>query len=183
LEAARRRSERAANQLVAIVESSHDAIISKDLNGTITSWNASAERLFGYRPDQAIGRNITMLIPEGRLEEEPEIIDRIRRGEVVDHFETVRRRKDGSLVDISLTVSPIRDSHGRIIGASKIARDITDRRAAEAQLRASERQLKDLLAAIPAAIYTTDAGGKITYFNEAAVELSGRVPQIGTDEW
>lgn len=183
LEAARQQAERAASQLVAIVESSHDAIISKDLNGTITSWNASAERLFGYRANQSIGRNITMLIPDDRRGEEPEIIERIRRGEVVDHFETVRRRKDGSLIDISLTISPIRDRHGRIIGASKIARDITDLKAAEEKLRASERQLKALFAAIPAAIYTTDALGKITYFNEAAVELSGRTPQIGEDEW
>ncbi|MGO4833490.1 sensor histidine kinase, partial [Rhizobiaceae sp. 2RAB30] len=183
LEAARQQAERAASQLVAIVESSHDAIISKDLNGTITSWNASAERLFGYRANQSIGRNITMLIPDDRRGEEPEIIERIRRGEVVDHFETVRRRKDGSLIDISLTISPIRDRHGRVIGASKIARDITDLKAAEEKLRASERQLKALFAAIPAAIYTTDALGKITYFNEAAVELSGRTPQIGEDEW
>ncbi|CDX41346.1 conserved hypothetical protein [Mesorhizobium sp. SOD10] len=183
LETARQRTERAASQLVAIVESSHDAIVSKDLNGIIKSWNASAERLFGYTAEEAIGRHITMIIPDDRLGEEPEIIGRIRRGELVDHFETLRRRKDGSLIDISLTISPIRDSQGRIIGASKIARDITDRKAAEAKLRASERQLRDLLAAIPAAIYTTDAEGTITFFNEAAVELSGRVPQIGKDKW
>ncbi|MGX8008864.1 PAS domain S-box protein [Mesorhizobium sp. ORM8.1] len=183
LETARQRTERAASQLVAIVESSHDAIVSKDLNGTIMSWNVGAERLFGYRSDQAVGRNITMLIPDDRLGEEPEIIRRIRSGEVVDHFETVRRRRDGSLVDISLTISPIRDSHGRIVGASKIARDITDRKAAEAKLRAGERQLRELLAAIPAAIYTTDAEGTITFFNQAAVDLSGRVPQIGVDKW
>jgi PAS domain S-box-containing protein len=183
LEDARQRAERAASQLVAIVESSHDAIVSKDLNGTIMTWNASAERLFGYRAEEAIGRNITMVIPDDRLGEEPEILGRIRRGENVDHFETIRRRKDGSLVDISLTISPIRDSRGRITGASKIARDITDRKAAEAKLRANERQLKELLAAIPAAIYTTDAEGRITYFNEAAVELSGRTPEIGKDQW
>ncbi|TIO31589.1 MAG: PAS domain S-box protein, partial [Mesorhizobium sp.] len=155
----------------------------KDLNGIIASWNASAERLFGFTADEAIGRHITMIIPDDRLGEEPEIIRRISSGENVDHFETVRRRKDGNLVDISLTISPIRNSQGRIIGASKIARDITDQKMAEAKLRASERQLRDLLAAIPAAIYTTDADGTITFFNEAAVELSGRVPQIGKDKW
>ncbi|MEZ2128823.1 MULTISPECIES: PAS domain S-box protein [unclassified Sinorhizobium] len=183
IETARQWAERAANQLVAIVESSHDAIISKNLDGVITSWNKSAERLFGYRADEAIGKPITMIIPVDRLDEEPVILSRIRSGERVDHFETVRRRKNGTLVDISLTISPIRDNRGRIIGASKIARDITERKAAEAKLRASERQMRDLLAAIPAAIYTTDAEGRITYFNQAAVELAGRTPEIGSDKW
>ncbi|NRP87311.1 Blue-light-activated histidine kinase 1 [Ensifer adhaerens] len=182
-ETARKLAERAANQLVAIIESSHDAIVSKDLNGIITSWNDSAERLFGYPPEEAIGKPITMIIPPDRLDEEPLILGRIRRGERVDHFETVRQRKDGALMEISLTISPIRDDHGRVIGASKIARDITDRKAAEAKLRSNEQQMKDLLAAIPAAIYTTDANGKITYYNEAAVELAGRIPIIGSDEW
>jgi PAS domain S-box-containing protein len=114
--------------LVAIVESSHDAILSKTLDGTITSWNRGAERLFGYSAEEMIGKSVTLLIPEDRQNEEPTIIARLRRGETIDHYETVRRRKDGSLVDISLTVSPIRDSRGKVIGASKIARDITDRR-------------------------------------------------------
>ena len=105
------------------------------------------------------------------------------RGERIDHYQTVRRRKDGSLLDISLTVSPIRDKAGRIVAASKIARDITEQKRAEAALRDSERRLQDLLAAIPAAIYTTDAAGKITYYNEAAVEFAGRRPIIGSDEW
>src|SRR3546814_12966636 len=94
------------------------------------SWNAGAERLFGFTEDEAIGRPVTILLPEERLDEEPEILRRIRRGERVEHFETVRRRKDGSLIDISLTVSPVKDGDGRIIGASKIARDITERRLA-----------------------------------------------------
>jgi PAS domain S-box-containing protein len=182
-EEARQRVERAAQQLVAIVESSHDAIISKDLDGIIMTWNQGAERLFGYTAAEIVGKSITILIPSDRLDEEPAILARIRRGESVDHFETVRRRKDGSLVDISLTVSPVRDGQGRIVGASKIARDITERKEAEAKLKDSERQLKDLLAAIPAAIYTTDAQGRITYYNEAAVELAGRAPTLGTDEW
>jgi PAS domain S-box-containing protein len=122
-------------RLGAIVESSDDAIISKDLNGIITSWNSSAERLFGYTAEEAIGRSITLVIPPDRLEEEPKILERLRRGERVDHFETVRMRKDGSRFDISLTISPIKNAAGKIVGASKIARDITDRKQAEAALR------------------------------------------------
>jgi PAS domain S-box-containing protein len=176
-------ADEAAQRLVAIVESSDDAIISKDINGIIKTWNQGAERLFGYKAEEVVGRPITILIPPEQLGEEPDILARIRRGECVDHYETVRRRKDGSLVDISLTVSPVRDEKGTVIGASKIARDISERKMAEARLRDSEQHLKDLLAAIPAAIYTTDARGKITYYNEAAVELAGRTPVLGSDEW
>ena len=164
-------------------ESSHDAIVSKDLEGVIATWNRSAERIFGYKAEEVIGRPITILIPPDRLDEEPAILARIRSGDGVDHFDTVRRRKDGTLIDISLTISPVRDEYGRIVGASKIARDITERKEAQAKLEDSERRLKDLLAAIPAAIYTTDAQGKITYFNEKAVELAGRTPTPGSDEW
>ncbi|WP_449288648.1 PAS domain-containing protein [Mesorhizobium cantuariense] len=174
------KGENAAQRLAAIVESSHDAIVSKDLNGVISTWNRGAERLFGYSASEVVGKPITIIIPPDRLEEEPLILGRIRRGELVDHFQTIRRRKDGSLVDISLTISPVRDATGRIIGASKIARNITDQKIAEAKVRDSERHLQDLLAAIPAAIYTTDQQGKITYFNEAAVNLAGRTPVIGT---
>ncbi|MCF8476060.1 MAG: PAS domain S-box protein [Pseudolabrys sp.] len=123
-----------ASFLASIIESSEDAILSKDLNGIITSWNKGAERLFGYTAEEAIGKPVTMLIPTDRLDEEPAIIERIRRGEPTDHFETVRQRKDGSLIDISLTVSPIRTLDGTIIGASKIARNISERK------RAQERQ-------------------------------------------
>jgi PAS domain S-box-containing protein len=182
-EEARQHAEQAAQRLVAVVESSHDAIVSKDLNGMITTWNHGAERLFGYGAGEVIGQPITIIIPPDRLYEEAVILARIRRGERVDHFETIRRRKDGSLVDISLTISPVRDSRGRIVGASKIARDITDRKEAETKLKDSESQLQDLLAGIPAAIYTTDAQGRITYYNQAAVELAGRTPKLGTDEW
>jgi PAS domain S-box-containing protein len=130
-----------------------------------------------------IGLPITIVIPPDRLDEEPAILARIRRGELVDHFETVRQRKDGSLIDISLTISPVRDEHSNIVGASKIARDITERKQADARLQESERRLKDLLAAIPAAIYTTDAEGRVTYYNDKAVELAGRRPTLGSDEW
>lgn len=124
---ARNRGEEAIRRLAAIIESSDDAIISKDLNGIITSWNAAAERLFGYKPEEIVGKSILTLIPPNRHHEEPGIIERIRRGEPINHYETVRRRKDGTLLDISVTVSPLKDQEGQIIGASKIARNITDR--------------------------------------------------------
>jgi two-component system CheB/CheR fusion protein len=125
----------AAGWLVAIVESSDDAIVSKTLDGTVTSWNPAAERLFGYTAKEIIGRPIAILAAPDRENEMPAILESIRRGEKVDHYETVRRRKDGSLVEISLTVSPIRDETGRIIGASKIARDITARKRLEERQR------------------------------------------------
>src|ERR1044071_6323524 len=123
-------------RLAAIVESSDDAIVSKDLNGIITSWNKGAEDLFGYTADEAIGQSITILIPSDRLSEEDMVLGRIRRGERVDHFDTIRQRKDGALVPISLTVSPIRDANGTVVGASKIARNISDRKRIEAELAA-----------------------------------------------
>jgi PAS domain S-box-containing protein len=128
----------AALHLAAIVEWSDDAIVSKDLNGTILSWNRGATRIFGYTESEAIGRPIRMLIPHERQQEEDEVLARIRAGKVVDHFETVRVRKDGSRIDISLTVSPIRATDGTIVGASKIARDITDRKRIESALTAAE---------------------------------------------
>lgn len=128
---AERRSAEDYARLAAIVDFSDDAIVSKDLNGIINSWNGGAERLFGYKAEEVIGKPITILIPPDRQSEEIEILGRIRRGERVDYFDTVRRRKDGSLVEISLTVSPIKTAHGTIAGASKMARDITDRRRAE----------------------------------------------------
>jgi PAS domain S-box-containing protein len=131
----RREAERAQGRLAEIVASSDDAIVAKDLNGIITDWNRGAERLFGYTREEAIGRSILMIIPQERREEETLVLSTIRSGKRVDHFETVRRRKDGVLVDISLTVSPIRNRHGEIIGASKIARDITERKRAEAQVQ------------------------------------------------
>jgi PAS domain S-box-containing protein len=130
----RRKADELAQHMASIVESSDDAIIAKGLDGTITSWNRGAERLFGYTAEEMIGRPLAILIPEDRQDEEPTILARLRRGERIDHYETVRRRKDGGLVDISLTVSPIRSQEGIVIGASKIARDITERRLA------SERQ-------------------------------------------
>ena len=114
--------------LASLVESSDDAIVSKNLNGVITSWNSGAQRIFGYSASEAIGQPITLLIPEDRQSEEREIFTRIRRGERIDHFETVRQRKNGSLIVVSLTVSPVKDASGKIVGASKIARDITEQK-------------------------------------------------------
>jgi PAS domain S-box-containing protein len=130
----RRKAEEAVQRLAAIVESSEDAIISKDLNGTIMSWNQGAERIFGYRAEEAIGKPIMMLIPSDRQDEEREILRRIRQGQKVDHYETVRQCKDGSQIDVSLTISPLKDKEGIIIGASKIARNITERKRTEREL-------------------------------------------------
>ena len=135
----RKRAEQAMARLAAIVECSDDAIVGKDLNGIITSWNRGAERLFGYTQQEAIGQPVTLLIPSERVNEEPAILDRIRRGEHIDHYESVGRRKDGSLLDVSLTISPIIDAHGQVVGASKIARDISERKLTEAALVKSEK--------------------------------------------
>lgn len=141
----RKGGEEASQRLAAIVESSGDAIVSKDLDGRITSWNEGAERLFGYQPEEVIGNPVTMLIPSERQHEEQGILEMIRRGERMDHYETVRRRKDGTLFDVSLTVSPIKDQTGRIIGASKIGRDISERVRTERR-RSAQYAVASLLA-------------------------------------
>ncbi|TMJ43138.1 MAG: PAS domain S-box protein [Alphaproteobacteria bacterium] len=138
----RKKYEMTQQRLVAIVDGSDDAIISKDLNGIITSWNKGAERLFGYTADEAIGQSVTILMPPEQVNEEPDILERIRRGERIDHYETVRRRKDGSILDISLTVSPLRAADGRIVGASKIARDITERKRQQEQQALLVREMR-----------------------------------------
>lgn len=130
--------------LAAIIESSDDAIVSKDLNGIITSWNHGAEKIFGYPPSEAIGKHITLIIPKDRLDEETDIITKIRSGERVSHFETVRITKDGREINISLTVSPIKDKKGKIIGASKIARDITEKVEMEKQRKLYTQKLREL---------------------------------------
>ena len=138
----RKQASQASALLGAIVDSSDDAIVSKDLNGIIMSWNRAAERLFGYTAEEAIGQPITIIIPADRQNEEPKILQRLRRGERVDHFETIRVRKDGRFLNISLTISPVKDASGRIIGASKIARDITDRVRREEALRRANDDLQ-----------------------------------------
>ena len=138
----RLRAEEARGRLAAIVDSSDDAIVSKTLEGIVTSWNRSAERLFGYSAAEAIGQSILLIVPPDRRSEEDEVLRRIRAGQLVDHFETVRRRKEGTFIDISLTVSPVRDSVGRIIGASKVARDITERKRIQRELAQRLRELR-----------------------------------------
>jgi len=142
----RKQVEHAGALLAAIVESSDDAIITKDLNGVITSWNKSAERLFGYAAHEVIGRPVTILIPPDRLDEETAILDRLRRGQRLDHFETVRVCKDGTKLDISLTISPVLGDAGRIIAISKIARDITEQKRAQEALREQDRRKDEFLA-------------------------------------
>ena len=169
----RKLAERAALLLGAIVDSSDDAIISKNLDGTITSWNKGAERVFGYTAEETIGQPVIMLIPPDRLQEEPDILARLKRGERVDHFETVRRRKDGTLIDISLTISPVKDGRGTIVGASKIARDITARKKAEAALLASEARFRQLADAMPQIVWTARPDGYLDYYNERWYEFTG----------
>jgi PAS domain S-box-containing protein len=156
-----KRAEEAASRLVSIVESSADAILSRDLNGIINSWNDGASRLYGYSAEEIIGQPVTVLIPADRLDEEPAIMERIGRGERVQHFETVRRHKDGGLVEISLSVSPIRDAGGRLVGASKIARDISERRRAEEHerllLREMNHRIKNLFA-VASGVVTLSTG-------------------------
>jgi len=161
----------AALRLAAIVESSDDAIVSKDLNGIITSWNTGAERLFGYTADEAVGRSITIVIPPDRLGEEDMVLGCIRRGEQVAHFDTVRRRKDGTLVDISLTVSPIRDQQGTVVGASKIARNISDRKQIERQLDDYQRRLMGLALASASIIASPNVDSVLS----AAIDLASDV--------
>lgn len=166
-------AEESGLRLAAIVASSNDAIIGKTLGGIITSWNAGATRIFGYTAEEMIGRSVTTLIPPERPDEEPAIIERLKRGEVVDHYETVRVRKDGTRIDISLTISPIRNSLGKIIGASKVARDVTESKRSEQKLRESER-LQRLLAQIgEQAARTTDINELMkSITSEVAAELN-----------
>ena len=160
-EPALERAERLASLLASIVESSEDAIVSKNLDGIITSWNKAAERIFGYSASEAIGQPITLVIPEDRQHEEREILTRIRRGERIDHFETVRRHRDGSSIIVSLTVSPVKDAHGNIVGASKIARDITEQKRTQEQMgilaREAEHRSKNILSNVQAIINLSQA--------------------------
>jgi PAS domain S-box-containing protein len=170
----RKEAERTGTLLAAIVDSSDDAIISKNLNGIITSWNKSAERMFGYSAEEAVGQEIILVIPEDRRQEEVQIIERLKRGERVDHFQTVRRRKDGTLFDVSLTISPMTDSSGRVIGASKVARDITSQRQVERALRESEQRLRMITDASPIMIWMSGTDKLCFYFNKGWLDFTGR---------
>jgi len=147
--------------MAAVVEFSDDAIVTKDLNGIITSWNRGAERVFGYSAEEAVGKPVTILIPSDHQNEEPHILERIRRGERIEHYETIRIRKDGRPIDISLSVSPVKDPRGKIIGASKIARDVTDQKQTAARVtvlaREAEHRTRNILTTVQAAVSLTHA--------------------------
>lgn len=168
-----RSPELASYWLSAIIESAEDAIISKTLQGIITSWNKGAERIFGYTADEVIGKSITILIPEGHLDEEPAILARLRAGERIEHYETIRVRKDGALIDISLTVSPIRGPHGQIVGASKIARDVTEQRQARQALDEASARLKLALDSARLGDWSWDASTDMVTMSETAANLFG----------
>ena len=169
----RTRAEQGSRLLASIIATSEDAIVSKDLNGIVTSWNKGAERMFGYTAAEMIGRSITTIIPLDRHDEELEILNHIRRGEPVTSYWTVRQRKDGGLVDISLTVSPVKDAAGRVVGASKIARDISEKKQAQARLELLAHEIqhrtKNLFAVVLAVVSRSFAGKHTVKDAEAAV--------------
>jgi PAS domain S-box-containing protein len=161
-------------RLAAIVESSEDAIIGKDLNGIITDWNNGAQRLYGYSADEVIGKPISILVPSDRVDDFIEIMRKIRAGESVKHFETVRRKKNGTCVQVSLTVSPVVDTDGRIIGASAIARDVSERQRQEAAVRESEERFSLIANATPVMIWMSGVDKLCNYFNHGWLEFTGR---------
>jgi two-component system, cell cycle sensor histidine kinase and response regulator CckA len=201
----RKRAETLRELLAAVVESSDDAIIGKSMDGTITSWNAGAERLFGYSPFEALGKSVLLLVPPERVREESEIMARIKRGERVDHFETVRLRKDGQSVDISVTVSPIRNNRGVIVGASKIARDITESNRAKERLSAQAAELsqqaeelarsrqaledktlllQSVLDSMSEGLVAADEQGKFVLWNPAAEKIVGMgAAPVARNKW
>ena len=183
----RLKADKAIGLLAAIVDSSDDAIVSKSLDGVITSWNVGAERLFGYSAKEAIGQHISLIIPANRRDEETIILERLRRGERIDHFDTVRVHKDGTALDISLTISPVKDATGKIIGASKIARDFTQRKRIERALGESEARFRLLADALDTQVqFRTQElqrrNAEILHQSERLRDLSGRLLLIQDEE-
>ncbi|HEU0219037.1 MAG TPA: PAS domain S-box protein, partial [Stellaceae bacterium] len=166
----------APNLLAAIVESSEDAIVSKTLDGIVTSWNKAAERVFGYSAAEMVGQPIALLALPDTADEMPRILSAIRRGERVAHYETRRRRKDGKIIDVALTISPIRDAAGEVVGASKIARDITEARRTAAALSESEALLRSILDTVPDGMVVIDERGIVQSFSAAAERIFGYAP-------
>ncbi len=174
LDIGQRRSAQLTNtRLAAIVSSSDDAIVGKTIDGIVTDWNLAAQNIFGYSAEEMIGQSISRLLPPGLEDEEQKILDRIRAGEKVDHFETRRRHKNGSIIDVSVTVSPVWDDEGMLIGASKVARDITAARSAQAALREREAHLQSVLDTVPDAMVVIDTRGVMRSFSATAEKLFG----------
>jgi PAS domain S-box-containing protein len=167
------REAQSQSRVTAIVDSSDDAIIGKDLDGIITSWNPAAERMFGYRADEVVGRSITLIIPPERIHEEAWILNRLRRGEGIDHFVTARRTRDGRLIDVVLTVSPLRDAGGNVAGASKTVRDVTERRQTQEALRQSEATAVAFIESAAEGILIVDEGGQIVVANAQIEAMFG----------
>jgi PAS domain S-box-containing protein len=181
----RRGAEEAEGRLAAIVQSSDDAIVSKDLNGVITSWNAGAERIFEHTRDEAVGRPVTIIIPPELQDEEKDILKRLRKGERIEHFDTIRVTKSGRRINVSLTISPVRDSRGRIVGASKIARDVSERTRIEQALQKSESRLRAAFGQAYSFLVLLDPDGTIIEANLAALQAAGctREHAIGRKFW
>jgi PAS domain S-box-containing protein len=169
----RKQAERTTSLLAAIVDCSDDAILSKKLDGMITSWNQSAERLFGYKAEEAIGQHITLIVPWERRSEEEDILRRLAAGKRVEHFETVRRRKDGTHLDVSLTISPIRDAAGRVIGASNVARDVSEKKRIEGALRESEERFRAIVETTPECVKLVSADGTLLHMNGPGLQMVG----------
>ena len=166
--------------LASIIDSSNDAIVSKSLAGIIQTWNCGAQRLFGYSPEQAIGAHISLIIPEERMEDEDLILSRICAGERVEHYETVRRTNQGDLIHVSITVSPIRNQAGQVVGASKIARDISDRMRAEIELHQSEERYRALAEASATVVWRTDPNGEVVFASDRWNKITGQTDQEKT---
>jgi two-component system, LuxR family, sensor kinase FixL len=169
----RRSAQIADSRLAAIVSCSDDAIIGKTIDGVVTDWNQGAQAIFGYRADEMIGKPISLLLPTGLEGEEDAILERIRRGERIDHFETRRRRKDGTVIDVSVTISPVYDGHGNLIGASKVARDISSAKKSQLQLQEREAHLQSVLDTVPDAMIVIDTRGTMQSFSATAEKLFG----------
>jgi PAS domain S-box-containing protein len=169
-----RKSEEALSRIAAVVESSDDAIISKSLDGIIMSWNAGAQRIFGYTGEEIIGKSILLLIPPELQKEEPRIIERLKKGQRIEHYETIRLAKGGRRLDVSLTVSPVKDSSGKIIGASKIARDVTEEKKRQEALRESEIRFRTMADAAPMLIWESGTDKLCHYFNQTWLKFVGR---------
>jgi PAS domain S-box-containing protein len=174
----RKQAELATASLAAIVDSSEDAIVSKNLDGVITSWNKGAERIFGYTSEEAVDKHISLIIPADRLDEEKDILLRLRRGERIEHFETVRQRKDGTALDISAAISPVKAPSGRIIGASKVARDISSRKQSDIALRQSEERFRKLSESLEAEVRV-----RTTELEERNLEVLTRAEQVRQLSW